>query len=199
MYSLDCIVFVFPGFFSQHHKYWYSLRFVFIHVLSLLYMISMLTSYRSSVAQAFPGGSNGKESPLVQETWVQSLGQEDPREEEMATHSIIFAWKIPWSEEPGEPQSIRLKRVGHDWANNTDRWWLHVDPCTNDAQICPCNLFSEAQVSISGKLAHLRDKKRIFFFSQFYQDTEISLETILVDFSVMNRYIMLYVIYKLNI
>ena len=104
-----------------------------------------------------------KNQPIVQETWVQSLGQEDPLEEEMATHSIIFAWKIPRSQEPGELQSIGSKRVGHDWANNTDRWWRHVDPCTNDAQICPCNLFSEAQISISGKLAHLRDKQRIFF------------------------------------
>ena len=55
-----------------------------------------------------------KNQPIVQETWVQSLGQEDPLEEEMATHSIIFAWKIPRSQEPGELQSIGSKRVGHD-------------------------------------------------------------------------------------
>ena len=52
-----------------------------------------------------PGGSDGKES-AVQETWVRSLGQEDPLEKSMATHSSILAWRIPWTEEPGGLQSI---------------------------------------------------------------------------------------------
>ena len=51
--------------------------------------------------KGFPGGSVVKNSPAVQETWVQSLGQEDPLEEGMATHSSILAWEIPWTEEPG--------------------------------------------------------------------------------------------------
>ena len=51
---------------------------------------------------------------LMLETWVQSLGQEDPLEKEMATRSIILAWKIPWTERPGGLQSIRLQRVRHD-------------------------------------------------------------------------------------
>ena len=50
----------------------------------------------------------------TQETQVQSLGQEDPLEEEMATHSSILAWKTPWREEPGGLQSIGWQRVGHD-------------------------------------------------------------------------------------
>ena len=50
----------------------------------------------------------------TQETWVPSLGQEDPLEEEMATHSSILAWEIPWTEEPGGLQSMGLQRVGHD-------------------------------------------------------------------------------------
>ena len=45
---------------------------------------------------------------------VQSLGQEDPLEKEITTHSSILAWEIPWTEEPGGLQSIRLQRVGHD-------------------------------------------------------------------------------------
>ena len=49
----------------------------------------------------FPGVSDGKESPAMWETWVQSLGWEDPLEEGMATHSSILAWKIPWIEELG--------------------------------------------------------------------------------------------------
>ena len=49
----------------------------------------------------------------MQETLVGSLGQEDPLEEGMATHSSIFAWEIPWTEEPGGLQTTGLKRVGH--------------------------------------------------------------------------------------
>ena len=55
-----------------------------------------------------------KRLPAMQETWVQSLGQKDPLEKEMATHSRTLAWKIPWTEEPGRLQSMGLQRVGHD-------------------------------------------------------------------------------------
>ena len=50
----------------------------------------------------------------MQETWVQSLGREDPLEKKMATHSSILAWRIPWTEEPGGLQSTGSQRVGHD-------------------------------------------------------------------------------------
>ena len=52
----------------------------------------------------------------MQEMQVQSLGQEDLLEKEMATHASILAWRIPWTEKPGGLQSMRLQRVGHDWA-----------------------------------------------------------------------------------
>ena len=55
-----------------------------------------------------------KNLPAMQETQVQSLGQEDSLEEEMATHSIILSWKIPWTEEPSELWSKKLKGVRHD-------------------------------------------------------------------------------------
>ena len=55
-----------------------------------------------------------KNLPAMQETRVLSLGLEDPLEKEMATHSSIFAWRIPWTEEPGGLQSMRSQRVGHD-------------------------------------------------------------------------------------
>ena len=55
-----------------------------------------------------------KNLPAMQETWVRSLGQEDPLEKEMATHSSILAWKIPWAEEPGRLQSMGLQRVRLD-------------------------------------------------------------------------------------
>ena len=66
---------------------------------------------------SFPGDSDGKNLPVMQEmqkTWVQSLGWEDPLEEEIATHSSTLAWKIPWTEEPGRLQSIGSQRVGHN-------------------------------------------------------------------------------------
>ena len=50
----------------------------------------------------------------MQETWVPSLGQEDPLEKEMAIHSSTIAWKIPWMEQPGRLQSMGLQRVRHD-------------------------------------------------------------------------------------
>ena len=55
-----------------------------------------------------------KNLPAMQETQVQSLGQEDPLEKEMATHSSILAWRIPWTEESGRLQSMGSQRVGHD-------------------------------------------------------------------------------------
>ena len=55
-----------------------------------------------------------KNLPAVQEIWVPSLGREDPLEKEMATHSSIFAWIIPWTEEPGKLQSMGSQRVRPD-------------------------------------------------------------------------------------
>ena len=55
-----------------------------------------------------------KNLPAMWETWVQSLGWEDPLEEGMATHSSILVWRIPWTEEPGGPQSMGSQRVRHD-------------------------------------------------------------------------------------
>ena len=85
------------------------------------------------MASNFPGGLGGKDPLAMWETWVQSLAQckepakagdtrnrfnpwvkEDPLEQEMATHSSILAWKIPWTEEPGCLQSMGLQRVRHD-------------------------------------------------------------------------------------
>ena len=55
----------------------------------------------------------------MQETQVRSLGQEDPLEQKLATHSNILAWRISWTEEPGGLQPMGLQRVGHDWTANT--------------------------------------------------------------------------------
>ena len=66
----------------------------------------------------------------MQEVQVGSLGQEDPLEEEMATHASILAWRIPWTEETGELQSVGPKRVGHNLAQiyNT-KWYFFMFGC----------------------------------------------------------------------
>ena len=55
-----------------------------------------------------------KNPPAMQETWVLSLGWEEPQEKEVTTHSSILAWRIPWTEEPARLQSTGSQRVGHD-------------------------------------------------------------------------------------
>ena len=81
-----------------------------IHIKSLCGHILLFRA--SQVAQRL------KHLPAMRETWVWSLGQEDPLEKEMATHSSIIAWRIPWMEEPGELQSMGSQRVGHDWTTS---------------------------------------------------------------------------------
>ena len=65
----------------------------------------------------FPGGAAVKNLPAMQETQemqIRALGREDPRKKEMATHSSIFAWKVPWTERSGGLRSMGLQRAGHD-------------------------------------------------------------------------------------
>ena len=69
-----------------------------------------------SCLQSFPDDSVVKNLPAKQETQVGSLGWKDPLEKEMATHSSILAWKIPWTEETGELQSVGSQRVRRDLA-----------------------------------------------------------------------------------
>ena len=64
------------------------------------------TAARKTLAQLV------KNLPAMQETWVLFLGREDPLEEEMATHSNILAWRIPWTEDPGRPQSMGSQELG---------------------------------------------------------------------------------------
>ena len=84
----------------------------------------------------FPGGSLVKNLPAIQKTWVHSLGQEDPLEKEMATHSGFLAWEIPWTEEPGGLQSMGSQRVGHNSATKTILCiHTHTYKCTNHTYI----------------------------------------------------------------
>ena len=73
--------------------------------------------YGMSMYLGFPGGASGKESAAVQEmqeTWIQSLGEEDPLEQKITTHSSILAWEIQWTEKPGRLKFKGSQRVGHD-------------------------------------------------------------------------------------
>ena len=70
-----------------------------------------LFSVRILGSRGKPGGSAVKNLPAIQETWVWSLGQEDPLEKEMATYFNILAWEIPWTEEPGGLQSMGLQKI----------------------------------------------------------------------------------------
>ena len=71
-----------------------------------------------------------KRLPGIQETWVRSLGREDPLEEEMATYTSIIAWRIPWREEPGRLQSMGLQRVGHGGATSLSLSALKLEDLT---------------------------------------------------------------------
>ena len=77
-------------------------------VIALSFFSAVLPEVTSLVAQMV------KNLPAMQETQVQPLGQEDPLEKEMATHSSIFAWKTPWAEEPGRTQYMGSQRVRHN-------------------------------------------------------------------------------------
>ena len=66
-----------------------------------------------------------KNPPAMLETWVRSLGWEDPLEKEMVTHSSILEWRIPWTEESGRLQSMESRRVRHFWATNTHTKYLN--------------------------------------------------------------------------
>ena len=73
----------------------------------------------------FPGAQKVKYLTAVQETRIQSLGQEDPLEKGMATHCSIVAWKIPWTAEPGGLQPMGFHRVRPDWMTNNFTFTLY--------------------------------------------------------------------------
>ena len=80
----------------------------------------LIRLFTSTIFMGFPGGSGLKYLPAMQETCVRSLGQEDPLEKEMATHSSILAWRIPCTEKPGGLQS-----TGSQESNTTERLHFH--------------------------------------------------------------------------
>ena len=97
-----------------------------------------ITRNKASGGDGIPGGWVVKNSPAMHETWVQTLGQEDPLQKEAATRSSILAWRIPGTEKPGGLQSIELQGIRHNWATKQQQkgnkqfgmsfqfliWWL---------------------------------------------------------------------------
>ena len=83
--------------------------FFFFFILQLFFFFQL-----RSLESGFPSASDGKASVCNAGDRVQSLGWEDPLEKEMAAHSSILAWKIPWTAKPGRPLSMGPQRVGHD-------------------------------------------------------------------------------------
>ena len=100
--------------------------------------ISLITS---DVECALLVAQRLKRLPAMRETWVQSLGREDPLEKEMATHSSILAGRIPGTEEPGGLQSTGSQRIGHDWATS-----LHsTSQCNSDSCTMNCSASKKEQ------------------------------------------------------
>ena len=100
--------------------------FPFLHIITNIchlcfFIIAILIG-------GLPGGASGKGPTCKWEMWVQSLGWEDPLEKDMAIHSSILAWRIPWTEEPGGLQSIGSHRVGHNWSNLACTFWQVLTP-----------------------------------------------------------------------
>ena len=87
------------------------------------------------ITEGFPVAQTVKRLPAKRETWVQFLGWEDPLEKEMATHSSTLAWKIPWTEEPGRPQSMGSQRVRHDWVTSLS---LSFSSCGEQGLLSSC-------------------------------------------------------------
>ena len=87
--------------------YIYLCIYIYIYTI-YIYIVQLKYIWASLLAQMV------KNLLAMQETWIRSLGHEDSLEKEMAAHSSILAWRIPWTEEPGRLQSMGLQRVGHD-------------------------------------------------------------------------------------
>ena len=114
------------------------------HTLAWMFVLNVLLGLQVPISSLFSLGNlitslvaqMVKCVPTMQETRVQSLGQGEPLEKEMAAYSSILAWKIPWIEEPGRLQSMRSQRVRHDWVTSLQL------PCST-SQIIIFNLFKD--------------------------------------------------------
>ena len=113
-----------------------------------------------------------KRLPPMQETRVRSLGWEDPLEKEMATHSSTLAWKIPWTEKPGRPQSAGSQRVGHNWATSLHyeysqwKWWNSSWAISNPKRWCCESAALNMSANLENSSGHRTGKDQFSFQSQ---------------------------------
>ena len=111
--------------------------------------------------------------PTMWETWVWSLGQQDPVEKEMATHTSTLAWKIPWTEEPCKLQSMGLQRVGHHWATSL-KHSINLQQNTHSSQVHREH-FPGFDTHMMGSKSNFRKFKKIeiiqtvFLWPQWYE------------------------------
>ena len=98
-----------------------------------------------------------KSLPAMRETWVQSLGGEDPLEKEVANHSRTHVWKIPWTEKPSRLQSVGWQRIGYNWVTNTSVssvQWIY--PWKTDPVLGPESRYTIQLCTLAGLLPPLR-------------------------------------------
>ena len=101
---------------------------------NMIYTEDIYTVWASLVTQLV------KNLPAMWKTWFRSLGWEDPLEEGMVAHSIILAWRIPWTEEPGRLQSMGSQRVGQDWMTKHSTAHTHTPYTYNIAYYMYINI-----------------------------------------------------------
>ena len=99
---------------------------VFVYVYTICYGNVYNLYVHTHIYMGFLGGSVVKNLPAKQEMQVRSLGQEEPLEEEMATHCSALAWKMPWTEEPGGLQSMGSQRIRYDLATKQQHIYVHL-------------------------------------------------------------------------
>ena len=110
LFFLNKVLNVYKNIYSEPHRYTIQIQQL------IIVTFTQSLPYR---VWAFLMAQIVKNAPAIQETWVWSLGWEDPLEEGMAAHSSILAWRIPWTEEPGGLQSMGSQRLRHDWVTST--------------------------------------------------------------------------------
>ena len=117
--------------------------------LQLLSAVCWLHVHSPNLMRASLVAQTVKNLPAIQETWVPSLGQEDPLEEKLATLSRILTWRIPRTEEPGGLQSMRSQRARHDWETNP---WTHTQTLKSGVAQPSLTQFKEKRKSDGGEV-----------------------------------------------
>ena len=119
------------------------------------------------VLQIFPVVQIVKNLPTMQETWVQSLGQEHTLEKGMVTHSSILAWRIPWTEKPGRLQSMESQRAGHDWVCMHTYTHTHTHKVAEQKDGKKLALWRYWAIRLSNRRKRLRTPHRVMIYVLF--------------------------------